>query len=75
LYGLKLRLKTAAAQAAGVTLHELATNAGKYGALSVHASRVDVGWRFDNDMFKISWTERKGPPPVSQPERGASAVR
>ena len=49
-------------------MHELATNAGKYGALSVDAGRVDVGWRFDNEMFKISWTERKGPP-VSQPER------
>ena len=68
LEGPKLRLKAAAAQALGLTVHELATNAGKYGALSVDAGRVDVGWRFDNDMFKISWTERKGPP-VSQPER------
>jgi PAS domain S-box-containing protein len=68
LEGPKLRLKAAAAQAIGLTVHELATNAGKYGALSVDAGRVDVGWRFDNNMFKISWTERKGPP-VSQPER------
>src|SRR5260370_17209157 len=68
LDGPKLRLKAAAAQAIGLTLHELATNAGKCGALSVDAGRVDVGWRFDSGMFKISWTERKGPP-VSQPER------
>jgi PAS domain S-box-containing protein len=68
LDGPKLRLKAAAAQAIGLTLHELATNAGKYGALSVDAGRVDVGWRFDNGMFKISWTEYEGPP-VSQPER------
>jgi PAS domain S-box-containing protein len=68
LDGPKLRLKAAAAQAIGLTLHELATNAGKYGALSVNAGRVDVGWRFDSEMFKISWTERKGPP-VSPPER------
>jgi PAS domain S-box-containing protein len=68
LEGPKLRLKAAAAQAIGLTLHELATNAGKYGALSVDAGLVDVGWRFDRDMFKISWTERKGPP-VSKPER------
>jgi len=68
LDGPKLRLKAAAAQAIGLTVHELATNAGKYGALSVDAGRVDVGWRFDNEMFKISWTERNGPP-VSQPER------
>src|SRR5260370_20865733 len=68
LDGPKLRLKAAAAQAIGLTLHELATNAGKYGALSVNAGRVDVGWRVDSEMFKIIWTERKGPP-VSQPER------
>jgi PAS domain S-box-containing protein len=68
LDGPKLRLKAAAAQAIGLTMHELATNAGKYGALSVDAGRVDVGWRFDGGMFKISWTEGNGPP-VSPPER------
>jgi two-component sensor histidine kinase len=47
-----------AAQAIGLTLHELATNAGKYGALSVNAGRVDVGWQFDGEIFAMSWTER-----------------
>jgi PAS domain S-box-containing protein len=66
--GPKLRLNAAAAQAIGLALHELATNAGKYGALSVDCGRVDVGWWFDGDTFAMSWTERNGPP-VPQPER------
>jgi two-component sensor histidine kinase len=66
--GPKLRLNATAAQAIGLTLHELATNAGKYGALSVDAGHVDVGWHLDGDLFAMSWTERNGPR-VSPPER------
>jgi PAS domain S-box-containing protein len=68
VHGSPVRLNAAAAQAIGLALHELATNAGKYGALSVDAGLVEVGWRLDGDMFAMSWTERKGPP-VSQPKR------
>jgi PAS domain S-box-containing protein len=66
--GPKMHLNAAAAQAIGLALHELATNAGKYGALSVDCGHVDVGWRADGDVFAMSWTESDGPP-VSQPER------
>jgi two-component sensor histidine kinase len=66
--GPAVRLNSAAAQAIGLALHELATNAGKYGALSVDAGRVEVGWRLDGNIFAMSWTESKGPP-VSQPKR------
>src|SRR5262249_49310594 len=66
--GPKVRLNAAAAQAIGLALHELATNAGKYGALSADAGRVRVGWRVDGDNFAMSWIERNGPP-VSRPER------
>jgi PAS domain S-box-containing protein len=66
--GPKLYLSATAAQAIGLALHELATNAGKYGALSADAGRVDVHWRLDADIFAMSWTERNGPP-VSRPER------
>jgi PAS domain S-box-containing protein len=66
--GSPVRLNAAAAQAIGLALHELATNAGKYGALSADAGRIDVGWRSDSDIFAMSWTESKGPP-VSQPKR------
>jgi two-component sensor histidine kinase len=66
--GPKLRLNAAAAQAIGLALHELATNAGKYGALSVDVGRVDVSWRFDDGIFAMNWIERNGPP-VSPPKR------
>ena len=68
MHGSSIRLNAAAAQAIGLALHELATNAGKYGALSVDAGRVEVGWRLDGDIFAMNWTESKGPP-VSQPKR------
>jgi PAS domain S-box-containing protein len=66
--GPTIRLNAAAAQAIGLALHELATNAGKYGALSVDAGRVDVRWRIDGDVFAMSWIECNGPP-VSRPKR------
>jgi PAS domain S-box-containing protein len=68
MQGPKLRLNPASVQAFGLALHELATNAGKYGALSVDGGRVDVDWRVDGNIFAMSWTERNGPP-VSPPQR------
>jgi two-component sensor histidine kinase len=68
MQGPELGLNPAAAQAIGLALHELATNAGKYGALSTDAGRVDIRWRPDSDAFTLSWTERRGPP-VSAPQR------
>jgi PAS domain S-box-containing protein len=67
-HGPRLRLNGAAAQAIGMALHELATNASKYGALSTDAGHVDIAWRTDGDLFKMNWTERNGPP-VRPPER------
>jgi PAS domain S-box-containing protein len=68
VHGPKLRLNPASAQAIGLALHELATNAGKYGALSKDIGRVDISWGIVGDTFTMSWTEREGPP-VSPPER------
>ncbi len=68
MHGPQLRLNATAAQAIGLALHELATNAGKYGALSTDRGRVDVCWGTDADVLTMSWTERDGPP-VSPPER------
>jgi PAS domain S-box-containing protein len=65
--GPKLRLNAAAAQAIGLALHELATNAGKYGALSTDRGHVDICWT-DGETFTMSWVERHGPP-VSAPKR------
>jgi PAS domain S-box-containing protein len=66
--GPTLRLKATSAQAVGLALHELATNAGKYGALSTETGRVDVCWGTGGGVFTMSWTESGGPP-VSPPER------
>jgi PAS domain S-box-containing protein len=68
LHGPKLRLNPASTQAIGLALHELATNAGKYGALSADTGHVDVSWRIDGDTLTIIWAEREGPP-VSPPKR------
>jgi PAS domain S-box-containing protein len=66
--GPTLRLNPASAQAIGLALHELATNAGKYGSLSTNAGHADVSWGSDGDTLTMSWTEREGPP-VSAPQR------
>jgi PAS domain S-box-containing protein len=51
-----------AAQHIGLALHELATNASKYGAWSVPAGEVSVNWNVLPDGgLQLSWQERKGP--------------
>ena len=53
-------------------LHELATNAAKYGALSNGAGRVHVAWKLmsngERNKVRLSWRESGGPP-VTVPER------
>jgi PAS domain S-box-containing protein len=59
------------AQTIAVALHELATNAAKYGALSVDTGRVSVEWSCTADAdgrFVLRWTEAGGPP-VKPPTR------
>lgn len=68
VHGSPARLNPAAAQAIGLAIHELVTNASNYGALSAYAGRVDADWRVDGDTFAMSWIERNGPL-VSRPER------
>jgi PAS domain S-box-containing protein len=70
VHGPKLRLNAAAAQATGLALHELATNAGKYGALSTDTGCIDVDWGVDGENFAMSWTERGGPPVRAPDHRG-----
>jgi PAS domain S-box-containing protein len=72
--GPQLRLKPASAQAIGLALHELATNAGKYGALSTDRGRVDVCWGIDADTLSMSWTERDGPPVFAPKRRGFGTI-
>ncbi len=66
LDGPSIRLRPAAAQAIGLVLHELSTNATKYGALSQAHGSVQIEWGLlaDQCRFKITWTESGGPAPV-----------
>ena len=53
----------------GLAVHELATNAAKYGALSVPTGQVAVTWHLiTQDLARVEWAERGGPP-VSQAAR------
>ncbi len=65
--GPELFISASAAQTIGMALHELATNAGKYGALSNASGVVRLGWRLEpcnsgEERFTITWRENGGPP-------------
>ncbi len=67
--GPDIALTPRAANAASLALHELATNAVKYGALSVEPGRIELAWRLLPDGgFEIEWTESDGPR-VLKPEK------
>ena len=67
--GPPILLEPNVAQAIAVTLHELATNAAKYGALSVTNGRVDLKWSHSPDgLLQMCWTETGGPK-VQEPTR------
>ncbi len=64
LMGPPTRLRPAAAQGVGMALHELATNASKYGALSNEVGRVHISWQVTIDSaptFTMRWLEEGGP--------------
>ncbi|MDB5445194.1 MAG: hypothetical protein JWQ97_511 [Phenylobacterium sp.] len=67
--GPKVTLKSEGATAIALALHELSTNASKYGALSSPAGRLAVEWCFDErdpELLRLTWRESSGPP-VSPP--------
>jgi PAS domain S-box-containing protein len=62
-------LNPRATNALTLALHELATNAVKYGALSTEAGRLEVRWSaLPAGGFELDWSERRGPP-VEPPSR------
>jgi len=71
LDGPSARLRPEAAQGIGMALHELTTNAVKYGALSNNEGRVHIDWQVTGDpkpSFSMSWQEDGGPK-VEMPRR------
>ncbi len=69
--GLAIPLSPRCAEIIGMALHELATNALKYGALSVPTGRVAMSWEETADgMFQIDWRECGGPVVIPPEGRG-----
>ena len=68
--GPQVWLAPGAALTLALVFHELATNAVKYGALSVDGGRVSLTWALDSseEALTLAWTERGGPP-VARPTR------
>ena len=59
--GPELLLNAAHAQTIALALHELATNAGKHGALSVPHGKLSVAWREERGWLRLEWVETGGP--------------
>jgi PAS domain S-box-containing protein len=75
LRGPSLFVSASAAQTFGMTVHELATNAGKYGALSSGDGRVGVNWGLERgeggeENFVMSWREQGGSPVTTPSQAG-----
>jgi two-component sensor histidine kinase len=58
------------AHALTLALHELATNAGKYGALSVERGWIEVSWTVRDGQLDFLWSEHGGPPVTAPTRRG-----
>jgi PAS domain S-box-containing protein len=77
--GTEMIVTPEAAQNIGLAVHELSTNAAKYGALSVPQGRVRVRWRYSGDgaenaRFRMLWIEDGGPEVVPPTHRGFGQV-
>jgi PAS domain S-box-containing protein len=72
LKGPRVEIGSRLAVSLGMAIHELTTNAAKYGALSVYGGKVDVRWRVTIEatrrMLEFDWVESDGPE-VSPPTR------
>ncbi len=79
--GPSLMLEPNAAQALAMAVHELAINAGMYGALSAEEGRLSVAWelteRGADNILELYWTETGGPEvaPPTEPGFGSTAMR
>jgi PAS domain S-box-containing protein len=73
--GEDVTLSPRAALTLAMALHELTTNAAKYGALSTPSGRIEVGWRVVREpaqppMLRLEWCERGGPAVVAPTRQG-----
>jgi two-component sensor histidine kinase len=74
-HGPRIMLRAEAVQNVALALHELATNASKYGALSVPAGKVDIEWAPEEAPaggrnLRLTWRESGGPPVTAPTQKG-----
>lgn len=72
--GAAVLIKPSVAQNLALAIHELATNAAKYGALSAARGRLNISWTLSGDQLTLHWTERNGPL-VNKPERSGFGTK
>ena len=74
--GEPVRISASAAQNLGMAVHELATNAAKYGALSGDIGNVAIRWEVAaaGDAFTITWTESGGPAVTAPLRKGLGSL-
>jgi len=76
LNGEKLFLPAKLAVSLALIFHELATNAGKYGAFSSVRGMLQVSWSVTDDRLNITWDETEGPAvgPIGEPGFGSKLL-
>jgi two-component sensor histidine kinase len=74
--GPDIRITSGAVIALAMTLNELCTNTTKFGALSVPAGRIEIGWKINagTQRLQLTWAEKDGPP-VHAPSRRSFGTR
>ncbi|MFD0849684.1 sensor histidine kinase [Sphingosinicella xenopeptidilytica] len=72
--GPDMQIGSRAAIAGSLMLHELATNAVKYGALSSPTGRIHLSWVIEDDHLSLHWRETGGPP-AAEPQRKGFGTR
>jgi len=72
--GPEVQLSSALGQAVAMAIHELATNAAKYGALASETGRLEIGWRSGDDRtLHLTWRETGGPM-IRKPTRAGFGI-
>ncbi len=77
LAGPKLQISSGSLNNLALIIHELATNAAKYGSLSTQQGMLSVRWTLASDRLRIVWRESDGPP-VRKPDNlgfGSQLIR
>ena len=69
IHGPQIILGSESITAMALVLHELATNAAKYGAFSTPAGHVKISWAIKENELILSWQEREGPPVLGPPAK------